>query len=600
MTTAQAPSRGGVLDQVQLHHVTDLDTLDAFRRWAGERRDILCADTESAGLAWWRDKHRMTQLGDLWNGWAFPPEWMGGAHEVLAKYTGRIGFFNAPYDYLVLGHHHGLWLNWAQIEDAQLASHLADSAPPGMHPSKALALKPRAAHDIDPTAMAWQGELDEAMKAQKWTYATVPDDFPPFWRYGAGDPVLTSHLLARHLPEVRGSFGHAYDLELAYARICAQMMHTGMMIDRPYIMHWEDQISAWCAQALAWLAAEHGVTSVESGEQVGAALQRAGVTIERRTAKTGRPQIDKETMEHYAAAYPQAAGLISTLRNARKAQAVLGRHFGKFLAMADEQDVIHYAIHSIGAAHTSRQSVTEPAMQTFDRDFPQIRGSFRPRPSMVFCSWDAAQIEMRMAAHFSGDRQLIADFAFCDDSGTSFFVNLAGQIYRTEISKRDPRYTMTKNTSYATIYGSGLDTAAATAGVSVLDLEPIYEGFKARYRTLSRDSFRLVQSQKRRGHRPQVHTLWGRRLYADKAYALIDYRIQGSSAEILKNAVVGLDAAGYGPALRITHHDEIFAEVPAADAGAVLRDVTALITDREHYRVPILWEGQIMKERWIK
>jgi hypothetical protein len=55
MTTTQAQPRGGVLDQVQLHHVTDLDTLDAFRRWAGERRDVLCADTESAVLAWWAE-----------------------------------------------------------------------------------------------------------------------------------------------------------------------------------------------------------------------------------------------------------------------------------------------------------------------------------------------------------------------------------------------------------------------------------------------------------------------------------------------------------------------------------------------------------------
>jgi DNA polymerase-1 len=581
-----------------------MNELMAFWRWMGERHDgVVCFDTESAGLAWWRNKHRMTQIGDMRAGWAFPPEWMGAAHEALQTWMAagnRAGAWNAPYDWLVLGHHHGLWLNWAQIEDAQLASHLADSAPPGMHPSKALALKPRAAHDIDPTAMAWQGELDEAMKAQKWTYATVPGDFPPFWRYGAGDPVLTAHLLARHLPEVRGSFGAAYDLELAYARICAQMMHAGMMIDRPYITHWEDQMQAWVAQALAWLKAEHGVTSVESGEQVGAALERAGVFIERRTPRTGRPQIDKETMEHYAATYPQAAGLISTLRWARKAQAVLGRHFGKFLAMADENDVIHYAIHSVGAAHTSRQSVTEPALQTLDRDFPQIRGSFRPRPGHVFVAWDADQIEMRMAAHFSGDRQLIADFAACDASGTSFFVNLAGQIYREEISKRDPRYTMTKNTSYATIYGSGLDTAAATAGVSVTDLEPIYEGFKARYRTLSRDSFRLVQSQKRRGHRPQVTTLWGRRLYADKAYALIDYRIQGSSAEFLKAGALNMDAAGIGQYLRLPIHDELLAEVPADQAEEILRAGAEILTDRTRYRVPLTWSGTTMPIRWTK
>src|SRR6516225_9699642 len=211
--------------------------------------------------------------------------------------------------------------------------------------------------------MAWQKGLDEAMKAQKWSYATVPDDFPLYWQYGAGDPVLTCWLLHKFLPEVRGRFSHAYDLELGYARLCAKMIRAGIKVYR---------------------------------------------------TPTGKPRIDKESMEEYQLANPEAAPLISTLRNAKKAQQVVSRHLNKFLSMADAQAVIHYAIHSIGAYHTSRSSVTEPAMQTFDRDFPVIRGSFIPRPGHVFVSWDADQIEARLAAHFSGDKQMIADFAYCD------------------------------------------------------------------------------------------------------------------------------------------------------------------------------------------
>jgi len=89
----------GVLDQVQLHRVDSMDALDECRRWLGRSRQILCADTESGGLSPHRDRHRLTQLGDLTDGWAFPPGWFGAANEMLARYTGRIGMFNSPYDW---------------------------------------------------------------------------------------------------------------------------------------------------------------------------------------------------------------------------------------------------------------------------------------------------------------------------------------------------------------------------------------------------------------------------------------------------------------------------------------------------------------------
>ena len=98
MTTIDAPASAGVLGQAVLHDVTSLADLDEFRRWAGERRDWLAFDTESAGLSPYADKHRKTQLGDKHHGWAFAPEWMGGAHEVLGNYTGPLAAFNAPYD----------------------------------------------------------------------------------------------------------------------------------------------------------------------------------------------------------------------------------------------------------------------------------------------------------------------------------------------------------------------------------------------------------------------------------------------------------------------------------------------------------------------
>jgi DNA polymerase I-like protein with 3'-5' exonuclease and polymerase domains len=594
-TTSSLPATGGVLDQVRLHHVTDLDTLDAFRRWISGRLDgPLSADTESAGLAFHRDRHRMTQVGDKRDGWSFPPGWFGAVNEILARWArrNRIGFYNAPYDWLVLSCQDGLELPWASIDDAQLACHLVDSA-------AILNLKSRAAKDIDPAAIVYDRALDAAKRKNGWDYASTPDDLPEYWMYGAMDPVLASWLLDKHMPVVRNHFSVNYDLEIGYARMCAAMMRAGMMIDQPYIEGWMAQIDQYNNETMAWLRGQWGISSVESNAAVGQALEDAGICCMRRTP-SGMVSIDKESLEHYAIHHPEQAPLLRSIRGARKAQAINGRYLQKFLDMADD-GVVHYSIHSVGAQRTGRSSVKSPPMQTFDRDVPVIRGSFIPRPGHCFISWDANQIELRLAASFSGDRQLLADIAHCDTTGESFFLNFAETIYGP-IEKTDPRYTTTKNTSYAMIYGSGEETAALTAGVPLPEILPIYQGFKTRYPDLAKMMALIISNGKRRGFRPQVRTDMGRVLFADwdKAYSLVDYKIQGSAAEILKEMVLRMDAAGYGHMLRLTAHDELLAEVPIEIAQQVLRAGIEIMTDLVRFAVPITWDGKIMEQRWVK
>ena len=427
----------------------------------------------------------------------------------------------------------------------------------------------------------------------------MPDHLPEYWSYAAADPVDVAWLMDKHWPEVAARFSDAYDLERAYARLAAKMMDAGLMIDRPYIQQAISEFTGYRSRTLDWLA-DHDISSPEAGAQVGKALTRLGVPDLWHT-KTGMVQTDVKAMEHYAATCAAAIPLIEAVQGAKKAGKVVTTYLAKMLAMAGADDVIHYAIHTIGAQRTSRSSVSDPSMQNYSRDIPQARGGFIPRPGHVLISWDFDQIEMRLAAHFSGDPRLIEDFAHCDANGESFFLNFAQTIYGP-ITKKDPRYTTSKNTAYGTIYGSGKETAAATAGVTVDVIEPIYNAWKARYRGLDAWSRRLIRSQERHGHRPQTETWYGRRLYAQqgKAYGLIDYKVQGTAAECLKLAACQMDAAGYGDLLRLPVHDELIAEVPAGDAQDVLRAGNQIMAYPGTFRVPLTASGTIMETRWVK
>lgn len=583
----------GPLDGVGLHLVDNLAALDEARRWAGERRPVLCVDTESGGLDPHRSRHRLTQLGDLRHGWAFPPGWFGAANEIISSYTGRIGFFNSPYDWRVLLHQDGLAPRWERTDDAQAAGHIINN-------SLVNKLKPRAAMEVDPRAMAGEQLLKEGMRANHWTWDTVPATWQPYWMYGALDPVLTAWMLDKYMPQVLASWAPSYDLDMAYARLCANMMSAGMMIDQPYIHERVAEVETYAAKVIRWLAAEWGISSPGSNEQVGRALEGAGVPILYRTP-TGLPRCDKDTLKLYAAQFPHAAPLIQAIQGAVKSGKIT-KLLGKFIELAGTDGLVHYSIHPTGAMATSRSSVTDPAMQTFDRDVPMIRGSFVPRPGHVFISIDADQIEARLVAHCSGDEAMIGDFIEADATGGHFFLTMASKIYGESITKKDPRYTWTKNATYAQFYGSGLEKAAVTAGISVEQMRPVYEGLRTQYPRTRQWSNMVINRAKRMRGKPFTTTLLGRRLYGQRGseYALVDYTIQGSAAEILKQGAVRVDAAGYGSLLRLPIHDELLLEVAAADAADVLHDVTRILTDREHYAVPLTWSGGILDTRWVK
>jgi DNA polymerase-1 len=459
-------------------------------------------------------------------------------------------------------------------------------------------LKPRSAQDIDPRAIAGEAVLSEGMAANHWSWATVPVGWEPYWCYGALDPVLAAHLWDKHHAVVTGRYREAYDLEKATTRISAGMMDTGMAIDIPYIREKIERISGFHSQAMNWLGKEFDIETVNSSAQVMRALNGVGIPTQVFT-ETGQPSISKDALKYYAYCYPEHAHLVKTIGYARKAGDIVGKYLQKFLDL-NVDGTMHYTINTC-RARTSRQSVTDPPMQTFDRDEPVIRGSYVPRPGYKLASIDADQIEMRLAAHFSRDPQLIADFLEAEANGQSFFVLSASRMFREPISKKDPRYTHTKNASYAQIYGSGLSQAAATAGLPVHEMRPIYMGFQQRYPGVARRMNELIRQGKQE-RRPYATALDGRKLYVykGKEYAILNTEIQGSAAVILKRGLSDLEAAGFGPDLRLTIHDEVMFEFPEDVAEQRLAEAVNVLTDRTSFRVPITWGGKVMEHRWVK
>lgn len=585
------------LADVSLHLVESIDDAMELKRWLGERRDgVVGLDTESGGLSPWKTELRMVQFGDKRTGWAVPWErWGGVALEILNSYQGQWTAHNGVHDWKFLSVKAGYDVPWERLDDTLTMARIDD-------PARANGLKPLGSSLIDRRAMLGQKALDEGMAANKWNWATVPVDFPPYWIYSALDPVITAHLhdhLAPRVPAV------PYDLERAANRICTKMMMKGMQLDVPYI---EASIATYedtSNKIRTWLKSAHQITSPASSGQIRRSFERLGQEIIFWTG-TGQPQFTKSTLKFYMEQGQNDAvkQLAKYLLAVRKADKFPRDYLHKFLNMRDAGDILRMSVNVMGAI-TSRMSVSEPPLQQLSRDEKTIRGSFVPRDGMVFISCDLDQIELRMIASASRDEGLINAIREADASGTNVFLVIGREMYGEQITKSDPRYTQLKAFVYARAYGAGPETLAETAGIpaaTVLHIESLFNKNFPGMRRLSDHLMGEAHAMKRRGERAGVRLSSGRfiPLKPGQEYAALNYATQGPAAEFMKQCLVNLDSAGLGDQLLLPIHDEILLEVPEADAAEALKVVESCMTDRENFAVPVTAGGSILPERWVK
>lgn len=585
------------LAHVELHLVQNIDDLMEMKRWAGERRETpMGVDTESGGLSAWHTKLRTIQVGDKHHGWCVPWEqWGGGAMEILNSYEGGFTWHNLPHDAKFMKVHTGYDIPWHRTDDTLIGARIQD-------PTRPAGLKPLVGKLVDKTALAGQKALDEGMKAQKWTWATVPLTFDPYWIYAAMDPVLNCHLWEKIIPDVQQRFGVVYDLEMAIVRIATKMMLKGAQLDPIYIEAEREKLQAFSTEARLWLKVTYGVTSPLSAGQISRALTELGVEIDAFT-DAGAPKMDKENLERYqkSSLNPRVQELCRYVLAVRHADKLRGTYLDNFMTMADSDGVIHASINTL-AARTSRMSMSEPNFQNLPRDDKMIRGSIVPREGNVLVSCDFSQVEARLGAHFSQDDGLIKAFNDADTFGTDFFCGVASGIFSEEIGKKDPRRQLTKNVVYASLYGAGTKKMAETAGVPYEQMAPVADGFNATYPGLKATLERVYREAMAR-EKPYIVTPLGRQIPLDRDRAFtqgLNSLIQSHAAEVFKISLTRMEATDLDQFLLIPVHDEVVADVPRDDAEAVLREIEACMTDRENYAVAILADGGIMEERWQK
>lgn len=547
---------------VQLHRVETADDAAAFMRWLSERHAVVAIDTETTGLKYWTPHFtRLIQFGDTQQGWTIGQEWHGLARQALRSYDGEIVFHNAKFDLHALQAADMPVPQRHQLHDTYVQHCLID--PLGFHGLKSLAEK-----HVDPSAGMGAAMLNRAKKEGGWDWATIPESVPAYGLYAAIDTVLTARLHEKFYPQVQAKYLTAYEREMSAQHILFRAETRGIRIDSARTTALREQWTVELAGLRTQLGAM-GIANPNANRQIEDALLAAGWEPSDFTA-TGQAKLDKATFKSILASsgLDVASEVVKVLVEYKQKLKWKSSYLDAFLADQDEFGFVHPDIRTL-QARTGRMSITRPALQTLPKD-PSIRGCIIPASDdETIYAIDYDSQEARIFIHYSGEEQLADVIA----RGEDLHCYIASEVYGAPIDKSDPRRGTSKNTLYALMYGAGVKRIAFTSGISIDEaqtfVDTMYHKFPGIKQFMAESEVNGKMALGTKG-RAEVRTWGGRDVVADpdKIYTLVNYLVQGSAADVLKEKLVQLDSAGLADHIIVPVHDELLFSLPQGEEGA--------------------------------
>ncbi|MEP7009483.1 MAG: DNA polymerase I [Acidobacteriota bacterium] len=397
-----------------------------------------------------------------------------------------------------------------------------------------------------------------------------------------------------------GSLGKVYtEIERPLMSVLVRMEETGILLDVEFLHAMARELNGEILkleQEIFDLAGEK--FNLGSPQQLGVLLfEKLGYPVLKRTQKTKSYSTGAEILEELAARGYPIAERILRYRELTKLQSTYVEALPGMVA-ADGR--IHTRFNQAVAA-TGRLSSTNPNLQNIPvrtEIGQRIRRAFVAPPGHLLVIADYSQIELRILAHIAEDPTLVAAF----EAGEDIHRATAATVLHVDPDLVTPEQRRAaKVINFGILYGMSAFGLAANLKIPQKEADRFIREYLERFPGVRRYIEETEASAERDG---KVETLYGRvrwlpdiqsknrNLRENAKRMAINARIQGTAADLLKLAMIEVDArlAREHPAVRLllTVHDELVFEVPEADAERVAQVVKEEMEGVARLRVPLV------------
>ena len=413
-------------------------------------------------------------------------------------------------------------------------------------------LQPEQKHNMDILAETLLGyqtiHIDELIgpkgKLQKNMRSLSPADICDYAAEDADVTLRLYNVLKPRLKEadVEDLF---YNIEMPLVPVLAEMETNGVLLDTDALAETSKVLTSRMTQIEQeiYKLAGHQF-NIASPKQVGEVLFGEMKIVDKpKKTKTGQYVTSEEVLQQLRSKAP----IVDHILEHRGLKKLLGTYVDALPKLINPRTHHIHTSFNQAVTATGRLSSSDPNLQNIPvrgEDGKEIRKCFIPEPGCLFFSADYSQIELRVMAHLSGDKNMIEAFR----EGYDIHAATAARIYKEKIEdvSRDQR-TKAKRANFGIIYGITVFGLAERLDISRDEAKQLIDGYFETFPEVHAYMEKAKQLAREHGY---AETFFHRRRYLPDITShnatvrnfaernAINAPIQGSAADIIKIAMV--------------------------------------------------------------
>ena len=466
-------------------------------------------------------------------------------------------------------------------------------------------LQPELRHGMDYLAEIYLHyqtiHIDELIgpkgKNQKNMRDLAPKDV---YRYACEDADVTlklKNVLEKELKE-NGAERLFYDIEMPLVPVLVNIERNGVLLDTEALKqssaHFTEQMER-IEKEIYDLAGE--TFNIASPKQVGEVLfDKLKIVEKAKKTKTGQYVTSEEVLESFRHKHP----VVEKILEHRGLKKLLGTYIDALPQLINPRTGrVHTSFNQTVTA-TGRLSSSNPNLQNIpirDENGKEIRKAFIPDEGCLFFSADYSQIELRIMAHLSEDKNMIDAFL----SNHDIHAATAAKIYKIDLKDVDSDMRRkAKTANFGIIYGISVFGLAERMNVERKEAKELIDGYFETYPGVKAYMDQSIRVAQEKGY---VETIFHRKRFLPdinsrnavvRGYAernAINAPIQGSAADIIKVAMARIyqrfRAEGIKAKMILQVHDELNFSVPIDEKERVEEIVIEEMEKAYRMHVPL-------------
>ena len=392
-----------------------------------------------------------------------------------------------------------------------------------------------------------------------------------------------------------------YNIEMPLVPVLAYMERNGARIDTNALKETSTLFSERLSRIEEEIYAQAGEPfNIASPKQVGDILFGKMKIVEKpKKTKTGQFVTSEDVLTQLQNRHP----IVKNILQYRGLKKLLSTYIDALPALVNSRTGKIHTSYNQTVTATGRLSSSNPNLQNIpirDEDGKEVRKAFVPDEGCLFLSVDYSQIELRIMAHLSGDKNMIEDFR----SGYDIHAATAAKVYKKpidEVTKDERRKAKVAN--FGIIYGISVFGLAERMNVDRREAKELIDNYFATYSGVGQYIEKCKQEAKANGY---VETIFHRKRYLPdinshnsvvRGYAernAVNAPIQGSAADIIKVAMINIHkrmkAAGVRSTMILQVHDELNFNIVPEEKETMLNIVVEEMQNALTMSVPLIAE----------